>query len=168
MEQEFINGLDLFGKYFIIGYALSVIYEIPRVLIPKNIAAVYDFFFMCSASVILYAYNIEIGDGRFRWFYIAGAFSGVFLYMVTLHKPIFVFTDVFRRRTVRVLRIFYKKLRHFAVFSVNYLKNMCVMVYNYKVTVFNKLKLKREVLKNGRPNKIKRTAVKAQTKSVAR
>ncbi len=74
---------------FLMGVLITVLYDILRILrriIPHNILAVSleDFLYWIICSLVTFSMLVRENNGTLRWFAVAGAMAGMFLYKKTL------------------------------------------------------------------------------------
>lgn len=74
---------------FLMGILITVLYDVLRILrkiIPHNILAISleDFLFWTACSLLIFFVLIRENNGILRWFSVAGAMAGMFLYKKTL------------------------------------------------------------------------------------
>ena len=74
---------------FLMGILITVLYDILRILrrmIRHTILAVSveDFLYWTACSLIIFGMLIRENNGTLRWFAVAGAMAGMFLYKITI------------------------------------------------------------------------------------
>lgn len=74
---------------FLMGILITVLYDVLRILrriIPHNILAISleDFLYWAVCSLLIFFVLIQENNGILRWFSVAGALAGMFLYKKTL------------------------------------------------------------------------------------
>lgn len=97
---------------FLMGILITVLYDILRILreiIPHNILAISleDFLFWAACSLLIFFVLIQENNGILRWFSVAGAMAGMFLYKKTLS---FLFVKYTSRLICKLLYIVEKLL----------------------------------------------------------
>ncbi|WWR15782.1 spore cortex biosynthesis protein YabQ [Lachnospiraceae bacterium JLR.KK008] len=98
---------------FLMGILITVLYDILRILrrmIRHNILAVSveDFLYWTACSLIIFGMLIRENNGTLRWFAVAGAMAGMFLYKITIG---FLFVKYVSLLLIKVLHIMGKLIR---------------------------------------------------------
>lgn len=89
MSPDIVIELYFLLHSFLTGVLITVLYDVLRILrrvIPHNILAVSleDLFYWIVCSLLIFAMLIQENNGVLRWFAVAGAMTGMFLYKKTL------------------------------------------------------------------------------------
>lgn len=89
MSPDIVIELCFLLHSFLTGVLITVLYDVLRILrrvIPHNILAVSleDLFYWIVCSLLIFAMLIQENNGVLRWFAVAGAMTGMFLYKKTL------------------------------------------------------------------------------------
>ena len=100
---------------FLMGILITVLYDVLRILrkiIPHNILAISleDFLFWAACSLLIFFVLIRENNGILRWFSVAGAMAGMFLYKKTLS---ILFVKYTSRLICKLLHIVEKLLHLF-------------------------------------------------------
>jgi len=89
MSPDIVVELYFLFHSFLMGILITVLYDFLRILrriIPHNILAVSleDFLYWTACSLLIFYMLIQENNGVLRWFSVAGAMAGMFLYKMTL------------------------------------------------------------------------------------
>lgn len=89
MSPDIVFEMDFLFHSFLMGILITILYDILRIarrVIPHNLLAVSveDFFYWTFCSFFIFAMLIRENNGILRWFSVAGAMAGMFLYKKTL------------------------------------------------------------------------------------
>lgn len=119
MSPDIIHELYFLFHCFLMGILITVLYDILRILrriVPHNIAVVSleDFFYWIVCSLLIFEMLIRENNGVLRWFAVAGAMSGMFLYKKTLGFLFVKYVSLLLKRILhlvgKILRIIVKPL----------------------------------------------------------
>lgn len=144
IETRFITILFYF---FIFGAVIAFCYEalrIIRVVIKHNNVAVgiEDILFLTLTGPLIFGFSMEVGNGEFRFLYLASAAFGALVYFFTagmLFKAIYTPVIRFAKRIVKIPIQWIGKL---AVFIAQKISRIFVAVYK-KSTAYMKNKTAR-------------------------
>lgn len=89
MSPDIVFEMDFLFHSFLTGILITILYDVLRIVrrvIPHNLLAVSveDFFYWTFCSFFIFAMLIRENNGILRWFTVAGAMAGMFLYKKTL------------------------------------------------------------------------------------
>jgi len=113
MFEPISANLSLLSSFTVLGFFLAAFYEIIRIIrlfkLQSNlIVGITDFLFLSLAAVVTFAYSIELGNGRFRWFYILGLVFGAAVYFLTVGRVISLASNFIVKCVKRFLAIILK------------------------------------------------------------
>ncbi|MCL2639160.1 MAG: spore cortex biosynthesis protein YabQ [Oscillospiraceae bacterium] len=126
MFVEISESLSQLSSFTVLGFFFGVFYEVIRIirLFKKQsdlAVSVTDFVFLSLAGLITFAYSMELGNGQFRWFYIAGAGFGGAIYFLTLGRLVSLASNFIVRCIKRAAALAVKCMKIIFLFAKNYI-----------------------------------------------
>ena len=147
MFEPISASLSLISSFVIIGFSLAACYEIIRIirLFKKQsdlAVSITDFLFLTAAGLITFAYSMELGSGRFRWFYVAGMLFGAAVYFLTVGRLVSLASNFIVRCVKRVLSFTVKCTKRVLAIIIEYIllpihRNLCVFLQFSKGKIGN-------------------------------
>ena len=122
MSSDTINQAYLFIIFILNGFLIGIVFDVFRILrksfdTSNFLTYIEDtLFWIITASIILYSL-FKFNNGQFRTYIFAGIFLGIAIYMV-----------LFSRIIIKV-----------SVKIVNFLKSICIYIYNIILYPFKKI-----------------------------
>ncbi|MDR2558465.1 MAG: hypothetical protein LBC86_02830 [Oscillospiraceae bacterium] len=141
------ESLSQLASFAILGFFFGIFYEIIRIirLFKKQsdlVVSITDFVFLSFTGLVTFAYSMELGNGQFRWFFIAGVIFGGVVYFLTVGRLVFLASNFIVRcikrvfafivRCVKVTFLFFKKY-----IFVPILKMLCKIIQFSKTKIGN-------------------------------
>jgi hypothetical protein len=113
MFEPISASLSQLSSFAVLGFFLAAFYEIIRIirLFKKQsdlLVGITDFLFLSLAGLITFAYSMELGNGWFRWFYIAGVIFGGTVYFLTVGRLVSLASNFIVKLVKRVFRFVVK------------------------------------------------------------
>jgi hypothetical protein len=104
-----------FLNFIVLGFFLGLGYEvfrIGRLFFKKHriIDTIEDVLYLSICAIICFSFSMEIGNGEFRYFYVAGGIVGCFLYFMTLGQFIKISSKYVVLWIKKVFRLVFKYL----------------------------------------------------------
>lgn len=170
-------SLSQLASFVLLGFFLGGFYEIIRIIRlfrrQSDLAVcVTDFLFLTFAGIIAFAYSMELGNGQFRWFYVAGMAFGATVYFLTIGRLISLASNLIVRCVKRIcafisgcVKRLYglfvthicvplrKKISVFIQFITSKIGNSYGFIRKNSLNSFNHLKSKLKVVYNIRAKK---------------
>ncbi|MCL2018401.1 MAG: spore cortex biosynthesis protein YabQ [Oscillospiraceae bacterium] len=174
MFEPISENLSQLSAFVVVGFFFAALYEIIRIirLFKRQsdfVVCLTDFLFLSFAGLITFAYSMEFGEGRFRWFYIAGEIFGATVYFMTIGRAVSIASDFIVRSVKRtaaliikytkrlltavikyVLIPLYKIIRIFSQYSWVKISNIYVFLTKIVLNLINRLKNKVRIVYNKR------------------
>jgi hypothetical protein len=178
MFEPISRSLSQLASFAVLGFFFGIFYEAVRIirLFKKQsdlAVSITDFLFLSAAGLVTFAYSMELGNGHFRWFYVAGIVFGGTVYFLTVGRLVSLASNLIVRCVKTFLGLarryvfapLYKKLCKFIQFlkskigniyvflrkkalnSTNHLKNRIKVVYNKRTIKTTVAGEKRNVIK---------------------
>jgi len=161
MFEPVSQNLSQLSAFAVIGFFLAAFYEIIRIirLFKRQsdfAVGITDFIFLSVAGVVTFAYSMELGGGRFRWFFVFGEVFGAAVYFLTIGRMISLASNFIVKCIKRLLAL----LQNYIIVPIkkkiwqllHFLMVKVVKVYNFiRFSVkdsLNLLKSKVKVLYN--------------------
>jgi hypothetical protein len=126
MFEPISASLSQLSSFAVLGFFLAVFYEIIRIirLFKKQsdlFVSVTDFLFLSLAGLITFAYSMELGSGRFRWFYIAGVIFGGTVYFLTIGRAVSLASNFIVKCIKRAAAFVVKCAKVIFIFSMKHI-----------------------------------------------
>jgi len=147
MFEPISASLSLISSFAIIGFFLAACYEIIRIirLFKKQsdlAVSITDFLFLSFAGLVAFAYSMELGNGRFRWFYIAGMLFGAAVYFLTIGRLVSLASNLIVRFVKHMLSFAVKCTKRALAILIEYIllpihRKICVFLQFLKGKIGN-------------------------------
>lgn len=126
MFQPISEYLSQLSSFAVVGFFLAVLYEIIRVirLFKRQsdlLVCITDFLFLSFCGVVIFAYVMELGGGRFRWFHAGGAAFGAAVYFLTIGRLVSLASNLIVNVVRRIAAYIKKCLKRVLAFTIEYI-----------------------------------------------
>ncbi|MCL2697388.1 MAG: hypothetical protein FWE74_04835 [Oscillospiraceae bacterium] len=147
MFEPISASLSQLASFAVLGFFLAVFYEAIRIirLFKKQsdlIVSITDFVFLSLAGLVAFAYSMELGSGRFRWFYAAGIIFGGTVYFLTIGRLVSLASNFIVKCIKRAVSFVMKCMKVIFVFTKKHIlvpvwKMLCKFIQFLKTKIGN-------------------------------
>lgn len=152
MPNQIALDTALFFQSIVFGFFAGLVFEFFRFLrlaLPQTTMTVFcqDLLFFLPVTLFFLLFTFAFSDGVVRWFSVAGAGGGFFLYLGTLGKILFFFADRILSLIRRILFFLFRKtLLPVVIFFKNIFHSLFTKMKK-EVIIRKRRKQKKRILK---------------------